>query len=135
MAEAQKKQRVAALQVRLPRFRAESKLDVTNALSGLGLGAAFSVRANYNAINRTGGGPLQVTHRAVLEVSESGTKAAAATAITADRSLSAKPSFSADRPFAVAIVHRPTGAILFAGYIADPGDDPGPASAEPKAVR
>jgi serine protease inhibitor len=135
MAEAQKKQRVAALQVRLPRFRAESKLDVTNALSGLGLGAAFSVRANYNAINKTGGGPLQVTHRAVLEVSESGTKAAAATAITADRSLSAKPSFSADRPFAVAIVHRPTGAILFAGYIADPGDDPGPASAEPKAVR
>ncbi len=44
-------------------------------------------------------------------------------------------SFSADRPFAVAIVHRPTGAILFAGYIADPGDDPGPAPAEPKAVR
>jgi serpin B len=134
MAETQKKQRIAALQVRLPRFRAESRLDVTSALSGLGLGAAFSAGANYNAINKGGGGPLHVTHRAVLEVNESGTKAAA-TAITADRSLSAKPSFSADRPFAVAIVHRPTGAILFAGYIADPGDDPGPAPAEPKAVR
>jgi serpin B len=135
MAETQKKQRIAALQVRLPRFRAESRLDVTSALSGLGLGAAFSAGANYNAINKGGGGPLHVTHRAVLEVNESGTKAAAATAITADRSLAAKPSFSADRPFAVAIVHRPTGAILFAGYIADPGDDPGPAPAEPKAVR
>ena len=136
MADAQKKkQRSAALQVRLPRFRVESKLDVTNALSGLGLGAAFAARANYNAINKAGGGPLQVTHRAVLEVTEAGTKAAAATAITSDRSLAAKPSFTADRPFAVAIVHRPTGAILFAGYIADPGDDPGPASAEPKAVR
>ena len=135
MANAQKKkQRSAALQVRLPRFRVESKLDVTNALSGLGLGAAFAARANYNAINKAGGGPLQVTHRAVLEVTEAGTKAAAATAITSDRSLAAKPSFTADRPFAVAIVHRPTGAIL-SGYIADPGDDPGPASAEPKAVR
>ena len=135
VAEAQKKQRMAALQVRLPRFRVESKLDVTSALSGLGLGAAFAARANYDAINKASGGPLQVTHRAVLEVTESGTKAAAATAITADRSLAAKPSFAADRPFAVAIVHRPTGAILFAGYVADPGDDPGPASAEPKAVR
>jgi serpin B len=135
MADAQKNQRMAALQVRLPRFRVESKLDVTGALYGLGLGAAFAPRANYNAINKAGGGLLQVTHRAVLEVTESGTKAAAATAITSDRSMAAKPSFSADRPFAVAIVHRPTGAILFAGYIADPGDDPGPAPAEPKAVR
>ena len=91
--------------------------------------------AAIDAINKAAGGPLQVTHRAVLEVTESGTRAAAATAITSDRSMAAKPSFSADRPFAVAIVHRPTGAILFAGYIADPGDDPGPAPAEPKAVR
>jgi serine protease inhibitor len=135
VADAQKTQRITAVQVRLPRFRVESKLDVTDVLSRLGLGPAFTGRPNYNAINKTGSGPLQVTHRAVLEVSESGTKAAAATAITGDRSLAAKPSLFADRPFAVAIVHRPTGAILFSGYIADPGDDPGPASADPKAIR
>jgi serpin B len=135
MAEAQEKQRTLALQVRLPRFRAESKLDATNALAGLGLGSAFSPWSNYHAINRKGGAPLQVTHRAVLEVTEAGTKAAASTTITADRSLAARPSFAADRPFAFAVVHRPTGAVLFAGYIADPGDDPGPASAERKAVR
>ncbi len=135
MAEAQKKRRTVALQVRLPRFRVESKLDVTGALSGLGLEPAFAARANYNAINRLGNAPSRVTHRAVLEVTEAGTKAAAATTIAADRSLSAKPSFSADRPFAIAIVHRPTGAVLFAGYIADPANDPGPVSTEPKAVR
>jgi len=135
MAEARGRQRTVTLQVRLPRFRAESKLDVTGALSNLGLGPAFAPRANYNAINRMGAGPLQVTHRAVLEVTEAGTKAAAATTITGERSLSGRPSFSADRPFAVAILHRPTGAVLFAGYIADPGDDPGPASPEPKAAR
>jgi serine protease inhibitor len=135
IAEAQKQQRTLTLPVRLPRFRAESRLDATNALSSLGLGPALAAWANYSAINRRMGGPLQVMHRAVLEVTEVGTKAAAATAITADRSLAAKPVFSADRPFAFAIVHRPTGAVLFAGYVADPGDDPGPGSAEPKAVR
>jgi serine protease inhibitor len=135
MAEAQKKQRMAAVQVRLPRFRVESKVDVTGALTEQGLGPAFARGANYRAINSKGNAPLQVTQRAVLEVSESGTKAAAATTITSDRSLAVTPVVSADRPFAVAIVHRPTGAVLFAGYIADPGDDTGPAPAESKNIR
>lgn len=127
IAEAQKKQQTAAVQVRLPRFRVESKLDVTETLSRQGLREAFAARANYNAINKAGGGALQVMHQAVLEVSESGTKAAAATTITTDRSLQVTPVFSADRPFAIAIVHKPTGAILFAAYVADPGNDPGAA--------
>src|SRR5262245_51218262 len=127
IAEAQKKQQMAAVQVRLPRFRVESKLDITEILSRQGLRDAFSARANYNAINQTGGGALQVTHQAVLEVSESGTKAAAATTVTTDRSLQGPPVFSADRPFAIAIVHSPTGTILFAAYVADPGNDPGAA--------
>jgi serine protease inhibitor len=127
MAEAQKKQQTAPVQVRLPRFRVESKLDVTEILSRQGLRDAFAARANYNAISRSGDSPLQVMHQAVLEVTESGTKAAAATTITTDRSLQVTPVFSADRPFVIAIVHRPTGAVLFAGYVADPGSDPGAA--------
>jgi serine protease inhibitor len=127
IAEAQKKQEMKSAQVRLPRFRVETKLDVTEVLSRQGLRDAFSARANYNAINDKTGGALQVTHQAVLEVSESGTKASAATTITTDRSLQVTPVFSADRPFAIAIVHRPTGTILFAAYIADPGNDPGAA--------
>jgi serine protease inhibitor len=127
IAEAQKKQQTAAVQVRLPRFRVESKLDVTGMLSRQGLKDAFAPRANYNAISGTGDAPLQVVHQAVLEVTESGTKAAAATTVSPDRSLQTTPVLSADRPFAIAIVHRPTGAVLFAAYIADPGTDPGAA--------
>jgi serine protease inhibitor len=60
----------------------------------------------------------------VVEVAEAGTRAAAATAITSDRSLSVTPVLSADKPFIFAIVHRPTQAILFTGYVADPGEGP-----------
>ena len=65
-----------------------------------------------------------VTHRAVLEVGEKGARAAAVTAVAPERSLSITPLFAADRPFAFAIVHGPTEAILFAGYVADPGEEP-----------
>jgi serpin B len=111
------------VQVRLPRFRSESYLDITDALSGrIGLGSALAADSDYSPINKGKKGPLLVVHRAVVEVTEAGTVAAAATAITSDRSLSITPVFSADRPFAFAIVHRPTQAVLFTGYVADPGD-------------
>lgn len=123
-AEAHKQRRVGTIQVRLPRFRAESNLDVTDVLSRLELKAALSGGGTYSAINKARGGPLQVVHRAVVEVTEAGTRASAATAVTSDRSLAVTPIFSADRPFAFAIIHQPTQAVLFAGYIADPGDGP-----------
>jgi serpin B len=126
-----KQRRMAAVHVRLPRFRAESKLELTETLSEQGLKAALDASANYHAISPGGDGPLHVVHRAVVEVAEAGTTAAAATAIVADRSLAVSPALSADRPFAFVIVHAPTQAILFAGYIADPGDAP----ADAKAVR
>jgi serine protease inhibitor len=132
MSEAHKKRRTAAIRVLLPRFRAESSLDVTDALTGLGLAPAFAATSNYVAINKTKSGSLMVTHRAVLEVVEQGSTAAAVTAVSPERSLSITPLFSADRPFAFAIVHEPTEAILFAGYIADPGQEP---ATEPGRLR
>jgi serine protease inhibitor len=124
MAEAHKQRRTASVRVLLPRFRAESSLDVTEALAHLGLAPAFAAASNYAAINKTRSGQLMVTHRAVLEVGEKGSRAAAVTAVAPERSLSITPLLLADRPFAFAIVHEPTEAILFAGYIADPGEEP-----------
>jgi serpin B len=67
----------------------------------------------------------------VVDVTEAGTVAAAATAVATDRSLAVTPVLSADRPFAFAIVHEPTGAVLFAGYIADPGEEPATEPGQP----
>jgi len=131
MAEAHKKRRITPVRVLVPRFRAESSRDVTEALAHLGLAPAFAAPSNYAAINKKKSGPLMVVHRAVLEVGEKGSRAAAVTAVAPERSLSIAPLLAADRPFAFAIVHEPTGAILFAGYVADPGEEPASEPGQP----
>jgi serpin B len=108
--------------VRLPRFRAEYGADLTETLIRLGLGPAFGPNANYRQITRASLRPTGVIHRAVVEVTEEGTEAAASTAVAATRSLETpEPAeFAADRPFAFCIVDSETGVVLFIGYIADP---------------
>ena len=59
---------------------------------------------------------------AFIEVDEQGTEAAAATALTGVVSAPQPPDtvFRADRPFAFAVVHTPTGLPLFVGRVTDP---------------
>ena len=62
-------------------------------------------------------------HSAKVIVDESGTEAAAATALMAAIEEEAPPvdlAVIADRPFLWAITHKPTGAILFIGRLVDP---------------
>jgi len=60
-------------------------------------------------------------HRAVVEVNEEGTVAAAATAaVMMTRSLPRYRPMKFDRPFVFLIEHEPTGRVLFAGVVADP---------------
>jgi serpin B len=66
-----------------------------------------------------------IVHRAVIEVMEDGTEAAAATAITMLTASVQRPPaemqvFHVDRPFLFAIVDDPSGAVLFQGRILDP---------------
>ena len=67
----------------------------------------------------------QIVHRAVIEVSEESTEAAAATAIgILVTSAAPKPvepmQFRVDRPFLYYLVDDATGAVLFQGRIVDP---------------
>jgi serpin B len=65
----------------------------------------------------------QIVHRAVIEVSEESTEAAAATAVGV-MVTSAKPveplQFRVDRPFLYYLVDDRTGAVLFQGRVVDP---------------
>lgn len=63
--------------------------------------------------------PPQVSHRAVLEVDEVGTKAAASTTIEM-MPMSMPWSVTVDRPFLVLILEHSTKSILFMGKINDP---------------
>jgi serpin B len=64
----------------------------------------------------------QIAHRAVIEVEEEGTEAAAATAIEMRVTSMPQPPepFKVDRPFLFYLVDDATGAILFQGRIMDP---------------
>lgn len=65
----------------------------------------------------------QIAHRAVIEVTEEGTEAAAATAVvvtTRTMTPGAAERFAVDRPFLFLIADDRTGAILFMGRVSDP---------------
>jgi serpin B len=114
----------------LPRFRASYAANLVGPFQEAGMKMAFSSeKADFSGM--TDQPPLpgslyidQVVHRAVIEVAEESTEAAAATAITITaRSLAkaVKPeTFRVDRPFLFYVVDEATGAILFQGRITDP---------------
>jgi serpin B len=132
-AAARQRERVG---VHLPKFRAEWESgDLSAALRALGVESAFGEGAEFPGFGGGrlgrggggwggggvwggwgGGGGGGVAQSAVLEVDETGTRAAAATAgfVT----LGDVPKFRADRPFLYAVAERATGRVLFMGRMA-----------------
>jgi serine protease inhibitor len=103
-------------EVSLPKFDASASVDLMPTLDAMGL----DLPERLPGFTRS---PLQlakVQQRVELTVDEEGTEAAAATAVTATRSLDTSYLvFKGDRPFMFALRDR-TGLIIVAGYIANP---------------
>jgi serpin B len=116
------------VELALPRFKAAYGADLVPPFQAAGMKLAFSDHADFSGMT---GQPVekgslkigQIAHRAVIEVEEEGTEAAAATAIvmvpTAAMPQTPEP-FRVDRPFLFYIVDQPSGAVLFQGRINDP---------------
>ena len=109
--------------IALPRFTVEYSATLNNALSALGMGIAFGPGANFDAMIASPVlGPTlihEVKHKTLLEITEEGTKAAAATSVDI-KTLSARFEMIVNRPFFCAIRDDGTGALLFLGSIVDP---------------
>src|SRR5262249_57178185 len=114
-----------SLSLALRRFKVAYKADLLRPFQNAGMTLAFdSARADFSGM--TGGRARfaigQVVHRAVIEVQEEGTEAAAATAavMTLTSAPSNQGTFRVDRPFLYYMVDDATGAILFQGRVVDP---------------
>lgn len=107
--------------VYLPRFKVETEYIMNDDLSDLGMPSAFSGQADFSGL--TGARDLYISaviHRALVEVNEEGTEAAAATGVVLrETAIMDLPVFRADRPFIFLIEHLETGAILFMGRVVD----------------
>jgi serpin B len=115
------------LVVGLPKLKLEyGKVDLKDALTSLGMGVAFDLNsANLSRISNVSPGNnlyiAFVDHKAVVEVNEQGTEAAAATNVGI--SITAMPvrtTFVVNRPYMFVIRDDRSGAILFSGLITDP---------------
>ncbi len=113
----------------LPRFHASFSASLTAPFTAMGMHRAFNAEAaDFSGITGKpqSQDPLaidQIEHRAVIDVNEQGTEAAAATGVTMAATAAAPEpaeAFTVDRPFLYAIVDDQTGAVLFEGEIVDP---------------
>jgi serpin B len=113
------------VEVWLPRFRIAAQCELSKPLAALGLTDAFTAKADFSGLAGSRDWRLSgVVHKAFVEVNEEGTEAAAATGLMelglGPEPQAKPPVFRADHPFAFVIRHRKSGAILFAGRVADP---------------
>ena len=93
-------------------------------LSRLGMPTAFTSRADFSGIDGRRDLMLSgVEHKAYVDVTETGTEAAAATGVSVALIAMVKqahPVFRADHPFLFFIRENTTGSILFMGRLATP---------------
>ncbi|XP_076014614.1 protein Z-dependent protease inhibitor [Genypterus blacodes] len=112
------KLRKIKLEIHLPKFKMEQSYPLHNLLPGLGVSSIFTFSANLTRLSKD----LKVSevlHKAVIEVDEIGTTAAAATT-TGIIAYSLPRTFIINRPFFFFIYHEDTNGLLFMGRVIDP---------------
>jgi serpin B len=127
------------VQVSLPKFDMTTRFDLSSTLKSLGMTDAFSNQANFSGIGPV---PLKISaagHEAFINVTETGTEAAAATGFGAEptiASFSPTPTivFNADHPFLFVIRDTQSGSVLFEGQVTDPTSEAADPTAPPISV-
>lgn len=108
----------------LPKFSIETKADLGDVLSALGMPDAFDPdRADFSGMTTQEQLYVsRVIHQANIDVDEKGTTASAATAVVMDATAAPgdQVTLQVDRPFVFALRDVTTGAIVFLGEVTDP---------------
>jgi serpin B len=107
----------------MPKYEYQSDFSLKDALTTLGMGVAFTMDADLSGMNGNHDLFIQdVVHKAFVAVDESGTEAAAATAVVVQLKLAPMESvtMTIDRPFVFFIRDIQTGSIIFIGRVLNP---------------
>jgi len=111
--------------VKLPRFKLDYDRNLNDPLKALGMGVAFTDRADFSGMRAERDLKIsEVKHKAIVEVNEEGTEAAAATGITMKMKgiRMENPPFQmmVDHPYLFMIEDGPSHTILFLGEVVEP---------------
>lgn len=112
----------AEVKFKMPKVKMETELLLNDVLMGMGVRTAFTGAADFRGISESG--PLavsQVKQKCYVDISESGTEAAAVTSVMV-RLTSVRPEIdlkvmTVDRPYVFFIADKESDNILFAGKI------------------
>ena len=112
--------------ITMPRFKFAFEMPLNEILKSMGMPKAFIPQvADFSNISDEDLFISSVLHKSFIDVNETGTEAAAVTAIvmsttSIDPNEQAKIYFTVDKPFVFAITEKDTGAILFIGEVQNP---------------
>jgi serpin B len=107
----------------VPKFKMGSEFNLKEVLQALGMKDAFAGSADFSGMTENARLFIdEVIHKAVIDVNEAGTEAAAATAVVMRKTavLMESVTFKADRPFIYAIRNTKDGTIYFLGKVTNP---------------
>ncbi|XP_076347838.1 intracellular coagulation inhibitor 2 [Tachypleus tridentatus] len=106
--------------VTIPKFKLENSPQIKEYLQVMGMNEAFSFSADFSGMNgRRNLFVKDVLHKAMIDVNEEGSEAAAASGVvvmlkSASHNL---PTFVANHPFMFLIINKESGMILFLGSV------------------
>lgn len=114
---------LADINLKMPRFTLENKMDLIPALQALGMKKAFTNEADFSSMSDISTYISLVQQATRLKVDEEGSEGAAVTVIEGEL-MSPLPEeevdFFLDRPFLFQILEPATGTVLFMGQVGLP---------------
>ena len=120
----EKNKRESLVELMIPKFKIESKINLKNILSNLGMEKMFQPSiTGFKGISDEVLFVSDVIQKAFIEVDETGTEAAAATAVvvvTRNAFFPKIDQFVADHPFLFFIRDLQTNLVLFQGRVTKP---------------
>ena len=111
--------------LKMPRIKSETDLNLVPIMTALGMPTAFTEAAEFPYFGNRSVFISNMFQKAVIDLDEEGTKAAAITVVVASESVPREVNFHANRPFFYIISEQSTGSIFFIGQYTGEGGTSG----------